>query len=226
METTSFVKDEGRDLAHKSNHNKFLMNLAYLCGMLLKLSDVNVQWQGTNTHLPHLEDKITSFIRKLEMRLQPKRGAVHSFEKLKSFIEDNKLQNTVSPCMKADIAALQKDFQRYFLIQHPKEYDWMCDPGSRTPPVGFSTSEGEQFIGVASGTTMRGEVSVKDNGFISGFGGERLPTARYQSPDHAPDQSWSLLRVAIWKLQTRSEKIRCMKEAPHPSIRMDMGPPS
>lgn len=112
--STSFVKDKGRDLAHKSNRNKFLMNLAYLCGMFLKLSDVNVQLQATNTHLPHLADKITSFIRKLEMWLQRKRGDVDSFEKLKSFIEDNKLQNTVSPCMKADIAALQKDFQRYF----------------------------------------------------------------------------------------------------------------
>lgn len=115
-----------------------------------------------------------------------------SFEKLKSFIEDNKLQNTVSPCMKADIAALQKDFQRYFLIQHPKKYEWMCDRGSRTPPAGFSTSEGEQFIGVASGSTMGDEVLVKDTGCILDFSGERLPTARYESPGHAPDQSWSL----------------------------------
>lgn len=70
MKSTSFVKHGGRDLAHKSNRNKFLMNLAYLRGMFLKLSDVNVQLQGTNTHLPHLADKITSFVRKLEMWLQ------------------------------------------------------------------------------------------------------------------------------------------------------------
>lgn len=92
-----------------------------------------------------------------------------------------RLQNTVSPCMKADIAALQKDFQRYFLIQHPKEYDWMCDPGSRTPPMG-----------VASGSTMEDGVSVKDTGCILDFSRERLHTARYESPGHAPDQSWSL----------------------------------
>lgn len=46
------------------------MNLAYLCGMFLKLSDVNVQLQGKNTHLPHLADKITSFIRKLEKEVE------------------------------------------------------------------------------------------------------------------------------------------------------------
>lgn len=65
-------------------------------------------------------------------------------------------------------------------------------PGSRTPPVGFSTSEGKQFISVASGSTMGDEVSVKDTGYILDFSGEGLPTARYESPCHAPDQSRSL----------------------------------
>lgn len=110
---------------------------------------MNVQSQGTNTHLPHLADKITPFIRKLEMWLRRRRGDVDSRERLKPVVEE--LQSTVSPCVKADLPALQKDFQRYFLIQRPKEYEWMCERGSGTPPAGSSTSEEERFIGVASG---------------------------------------------------------------------------
>ncbi|XP_062336324.1 zinc finger BED domain-containing protein 5-like [Osmerus eperlanus] len=155
-EIVIFLKEEGNDLAHKFYCNKFLMKLAYLSDMFLKLNEVNLQLQGANTHIPHLADKITSFTRKLEMWLhRVKDGNVDSFENLKSFIEENKLQNTVIPCMEAHISALQKHFYKYFLIQESKEYDWIRDPFSATPPADFSTSEEEQFIDVTSDSTMR-----------------------------------------------------------------------
>lgn len=114
-----FLKEEVSDLAHNFYCNKFLMNLAYHSDMLLKLSEVNLQLQGTNTHLPHLAVKITPFIRNLDMWLQRvKVGKVDSFDSLTSFTED-KLQNTMIP----HISALQKHFQKYFLIQDPEEYD-------------------------------------------------------------------------------------------------------
>lgn len=44
--------------------------------------------QGTNTHFPHLADKLTSLVRKLEMWQQRvKDGNVDSSENLKSFTE-------------------------------------------------------------------------------------------------------------------------------------------
>ena len=61
------------------------MKLAYLSDMFLKLNEVNLQMQGKNTHLPHLADKITSFIRKLEMWQQRvKDGNIDSFENLRN----------------------------------------------------------------------------------------------------------------------------------------------
>ena len=84
-----------------------------------------------------------------------KDGNIDSFENLKSFIEVNKLQNTVIPCMEAHFSALQKHFQRYFPVQDPKEYDWIHDPFSATPPADFSTAQEEQFIDVTSDSTMR-----------------------------------------------------------------------
>ncbi|KAL1276984.1 hypothetical protein QQF64_023657 [Cirrhinus molitorella] len=71
--------------------------------------------QGTNTHLPQLADKITSFTGKLEMWEQKvKEGNIDSFESLKSFTEVNKLQNTVIPCMTTHISALQEHFQSFY----------------------------------------------------------------------------------------------------------------
>ena len=57
--------------------------------------------------------------------------------------------------MEAHFSALQKHFQRYFPVQDPKEYDWIHDPFSATPPADFSTAQEEQFIDVTSDSTMR-----------------------------------------------------------------------
>ncbi len=149
--------EEGNELANKFHNNNFLMKLAYLSDMFQKLNELNLQMQGTNTHLPQLADKITSFTRKLEQRV--KEGNIDSFESLKSFTEVNKLQITVIPCMTTHISALQKHFQRYFPVQDPAKYDWIRDPFSARPPADFSTAEQEQFIDVTSDSTMSCQVS-------------------------------------------------------------------
>lgn len=151
-----FLEEEGNELGLKFSNNNFLIKVAYLSDMFQKLNELNLQMQGTNTHLPHLADKITSFTRKLEIWEQRvKEGNIDSFENLKSFIEVKKLQNTVIPCMKAHISALQKHFQKYFPVQDPKQYDWIRDPFNATPPADFSTAEEEQFIDLSSDSTMR-----------------------------------------------------------------------
>ncbi|KAI2645164.1 Zinc finger BED domain-containing protein 5 [Labeo rohita] len=136
-----FLEEEGNELAIKLNNNNFLMKLAYLSDMFQKLNELNLQMQATNTHLPQLADKITSFTRKLEMWEQKvKEGNIDLFEKLKSFIEVNKLQNTVILYMTTHISALQKHFQRYFPVQDPAKYDWIRDPFSATSPSDCSTA--------------------------------------------------------------------------------------
>ena len=52
--------------------------------------------------------------------------------------------------MEAHFYVLQKNFQRYFPVQDPKEYDWIHEPFSPTPPADFSTAEEEQFIDATS----------------------------------------------------------------------------
>lgn len=59
-----FLEEEGNELAHKFKDN-VLMKLAYLSGMLQKLTELNLQMQDIITHLPLLADEITSFKRKV-----------------------------------------------------------------------------------------------------------------------------------------------------------------
>ena len=70
-------------------------------------------------------------------------GNLDSFECLKSFMDINKLQNTVTA------------FQRYFPAQNPAKYDWIRDHFSATPPHDFSTKEKEQLNDVTSDSTLR-----------------------------------------------------------------------
>ncbi|KAI4811017.1 hypothetical protein KUCAC02_013944 [Chaenocephalus aceratus] len=139
--------------ASKFNDEHFLMKLAYLSDMFVKLNELNLQLQGNNTHLPH---KIQSFTRKLDMwgrRLE--RGDIDSFENLKAFIETNELQNTAFPCMRDHISALKVSFQKYFSVDDSAKYDWIRDPFVATPPTTFSTAEEEQYIEMTSDSTMR-----------------------------------------------------------------------
>lgn len=135
------------------------MKLAYLSTMFLKLNEVNLQLQGINTHLLHLADKITSsFIRKPDTWLQRvKVGRVEP-----EIIHWGQQAAEHSDLMhKAHICALQKHFQRYFLMQDPKKYDWIRDPFSASPPADLSTSEEEEFIDVTSDSTLRMQFQAK-----------------------------------------------------------------
>ncbi|KAI4809511.1 hypothetical protein KUCAC02_018387 [Chaenocephalus aceratus] len=151
-----FLEEEGNNLASKFNDEHFLMKLAYLSDMCVKLNELNLQLQGNNTHLPQLADKIQSFTRKLDMwgrRLE--RGDIDSLENLKAFIETNELQNTAFQCMRDHISALKVSFQKYFSVDDSAKYDWIRDPFVATPSTTFSTAEEEHYIEITSDSTMR-----------------------------------------------------------------------
>ncbi len=55
------------EVASKFRDGQFLMKLAYLSDIFVKLNELNLQLQGRDKHLPHLADKTSAFTRKLEM---------------------------------------------------------------------------------------------------------------------------------------------------------------
>lgn len=77
-----------------------------------------------------------------------------SFENLKAYLDKNELENTILPCMKAHISALQKHFQRYFPEDSAK-YDWIRDPFQATVPADLSATEEEQYIDMTSDSRKR-----------------------------------------------------------------------
>uniref|UniRef100_A0A674NBR8 Uncharacterized protein n=1 Tax=Takifugu rubripes TaxID=31033 RepID=A0A674NBR8_TAKRU len=146
-----FLTEEGHGFARKFHDEKFLQKLAYLSDIFQKLNGLNLQLQGTNTHLPQLTDKIACG-KMWERRLAE--GNVDSFENLKAYLEKNELENTILPCMKAHISALQKHFGRYFPEDSAK-YDWIRDPFQATAPADLSATEEEQYIDMTSDSRKR-----------------------------------------------------------------------
>lgn len=72
------------------SNDQFLMKLAYLSDIFGKVTESNLQLEGTDKHLPHLADKTNAFTQNLGMwgrRLD--QGNTDSFENLNGFAENS-----------------------------------------------------------------------------------------------------------------------------------------
>ena len=67
VEMWIFLEEWGYWLANMYINSDFLIELSYLNDLFQKLSELNLQMQGTYTHCPQLPDKVTSFTRELEV---------------------------------------------------------------------------------------------------------------------------------------------------------------
>ena len=108
-----FLEEEVNELAHMFNDNNFLMKPAYPSDMFQKLNELNPQMQPTHTF--HSWQTKSHHSQERDVGAASERGKwdsfEDSFESLKSFIEVNRLQNTVIPCMKTLLSALQNIFR-------------------------------------------------------------------------------------------------------------------
>lgn len=107
-----------------------VMKLAYLSDVLAKLNELNHQLQSKDKHLPHLSDKITAFIRKLEVwRRRLDQGNTDFFEDLTEVAKTiDSRATTVIYCIQQHITALRGLFQKYFPHSAADQYDWVVDP--------------------------------------------------------------------------------------------------
>lgn len=117
------------DISGKFRDEQFLMKLAYLSDVFGKLNELNLQLQGKDKHLPHLADKITAFIRKLDVwGRHLDEGNTAAFENLHEISETSTSgATTVIPCIKLHISTLTQLFQKYF-PNNSMQYDWIIDP--------------------------------------------------------------------------------------------------
>lgn len=160
------MTEEGHGLAHKFHDEKFLQNLVYLSIYLIfilyiflshiseaKWTEFTVARHQHSSSTTHRQNNF--FHKKMKMWERGLAEAnVDSFENLKAYLDKNELENTILPCMKAHISALQKHFQRYFPEDSAK-YDWIRDPFQATAPADLSTTEEEQYIDMTSDSRKR-----------------------------------------------------------------------
>ncbi|XP_050985391.1 zinc finger BED domain-containing protein 5 [Labeo rohita] len=144
------------DISGKFRDEQFLMKLAYLSDLFGKLNELNLQLQGKDKHLPHLADKITAFIRKLDVwGRHLDEGNTAAFENLHEISETSTSgATTVIPCIKLHISTLTQLFQKYF-PNNSMQYDWIIDPFNTPAPADFSSAEEDQYIEMTSDSTFR-----------------------------------------------------------------------
>jgi hypothetical protein len=97
--------------AEQFTDSHFLIKLTYLCDILEKLSKLNTALQGNETHTLQLFDKVTAFMKKVDLwkkKLQEENGKTDSFPHLKRFLEENEVQLTM------DLKSLFTDHLSFF----------------------------------------------------------------------------------------------------------------
>nr|XP_055067936.1 zinc finger BED domain-containing protein 5-like [Misgurnus anguillicaudatus] len=157
VEIRAFLEEERMyDAAGKFSDEQFLMKLAYLSDVFGKLNELNLQLQGRDKHIPHLADKITAFIRKLEVwGRHLDQGNTDAFENLSETSETSTSGATpVIPCIKQHISKLTELFQKYF-PNNSVQYDWIIDLFNTSEPADISSAEVDQFIEMTSDSTFR-----------------------------------------------------------------------
>ncbi|KMQ87159.1 scan domain-containing protein 3-like protein [Lasius niger] len=66
-EIAIFLEEENREEAENFRNDLFIMKLSYLVDIFEKSNILNLQFQGKNTHILQMNDKVNSFCRKLEL---------------------------------------------------------------------------------------------------------------------------------------------------------------
>jgi hypothetical protein len=137
----------------------FLIKPAYLCDIFEKLNLLNTALQGNETHILQLFDKVTTFMRKLDLwkkKLQEENGKTDSFPQLKRFLEENEVQLTtdLKSLFTDHLSLMKSHFEKYF-PEDFEQHNWIRDPFRAELPPSFTTTEQEQLIDLSSDSTLR-----------------------------------------------------------------------
>jgi hypothetical protein len=118
-ELCAYLIEEKHVNAEQFIVSHFLIKLTYLCDISEKLNFLNTALQGNETHILQLFDKVTTFMRKLDLwkkKLQQENGKTDSFPQLKRFLEENEVRLTMDlKSLFTDYLSLMKShFEKYF----------------------------------------------------------------------------------------------------------------
>ncbi|XP_035220955.1 SCAN domain-containing protein 3-like isoform X1 [Stegodyphus dumicola] len=156
-EIAIFLSDNNRDEAHLFYDTKFLVKLAYLVDIFQRLSILNKSMQGAQIHAFTQKDKITAFMKKLELWIISLKN--NNFDMFPTFkitcladeIEESKV------LINNHLTSLWKQFSLYFKDLDMSKYEWIRNPFviERYDDFGLTTAEQEMIIDLSSDSTLK-----------------------------------------------------------------------
>lgn len=164
-EIAIFLKNNNRNEAILFSDTKFITKLAYLADIFKKLSILNKSMQGSKTHAFNQKDKITAFIKKLELwKICLKNNNLDMFLNFKQTCSENQMEESKIFIM-LHLNSLCKQFQFYFQDLDMSKYEWVRNPFmiEEYSDFGFSTEEQESLIELSCDSMLKQMYQEENN---------------------------------------------------------------
>ena len=133
-EVGMFCKEHNSPYSELFENVGWLAKLCYLAEIFDKLDEINVGLQGKGTNILILHDKISGFLKKIDLwKKTCQKADFTCFPQLQKFIFREKAEIEMIKAMIDDhLTSLCQNFHQYFpnIIQIEKQLDWVRDPFS------------------------------------------------------------------------------------------------
>ncbi|XP_067231521.1 zinc finger BED domain-containing protein 5-like [Chanodichthys erythropterus] len=137
----------------------WLAHLAYLADVFSRLNDLNLELQGKDTSVLHLYDRVSSFMKKIDLwGRKCQDGDVSSFPQLNMYILNGGADKVgILQTVQTHVNKLSSEFKPYFPdieVQNP-ELDWIWNPFAPTSIQTAPASLQERLIDLSSDRGLR-----------------------------------------------------------------------
>ncbi|KAK9958613.1 hypothetical protein ABG768_025346 [Culter alburnus] len=137
----------------------WLAHLAYLADVFSRLNDLNLELQGKDTSVLHLYDRVSSFMKKIDLwDRKCQDGDVSSFPQLNMYILNGGADKVgILQTVQTHVNKLSSEFKSYFpdIEVQNSELDWIRNPFAPTSIQTAPASLQERLIDLSSDRGLR-----------------------------------------------------------------------
>ena len=126
-----FLKEHNADLASLVADEIWLGKLAYLADMFNLLNELNLSLQGSDANILLSQNKITAFIKKLNIwKARVSDNVVDMFPVLCDYIANKPLfdKELIFSDIQSHLELLSEHFKKFFLKETYDNFDWILNP--------------------------------------------------------------------------------------------------
>lgn len=144
----------------KIKDQTFVLKMAYLADFFTEINSLNISLQGNETNILTLQDKIASFLRKLELyQRRVQAGDVSMFTQLSEQLVNNKQDKiTFENSVVQHLTAVIDSLQQYFPNMDSREsYSWILRPFSTCVDIfkDEDVSAKVEFLGLRENNSLK-----------------------------------------------------------------------